>query len=113
MLEWDAVRLPTMDEPRPLFAEELGVVAYAWDVQTRTVVRAPGLAALIGFGPAEHSTDVGWWECRIHPDDLDGTVDAWYAALDDPAAEQVDAEYRVRPRRRMAAGARQSRHRAR
>ena len=98
MLEWDAIGLPAVDEGRSLFAEELGVVAFEWDVQTRTVARAPGLATLLGFGPAEYSTDVGWWECRIHPDDLEGTVDAWHAALDDPAATQVDAQYRVRHR---------------
>ena len=98
ILEWDVVGLPAVDESRSLFAKELGVVAYEWDVQTRTVARAPDLATLLGFGPAEYSTDVGWWECRIHPDDLEGTVDAWYAALDDPAAKQVDAQYRVRHR---------------
>jgi len=98
MLQWDAARSTAADERRLLFAEELGVVAYEWDVQARTVARSPGLAALLGFGPAEISADVGWWERRIHPEDVDGTEVAWYTALDDPGAHQVDAAYRVRHR---------------
>jgi PAS domain S-box-containing protein len=94
----DVAGSTTADERRLLFAEELGVVAYEWDVQARTVVRSPGLAALLGFGPAELSADAGWWERRIHPDDVDVTRVVWYTALDDSGAHQVDVEYRVRHR---------------
>ena len=79
-----------------LVASALGGFVYDWDLASGIVTRSAGVFDLLGYRESDIAGDAGWWHERVHPDDLTRVEAATRAAVNDPAAERLKADYRVR-----------------
>ncbi|HUQ41196.1 MAG TPA: GAF domain-containing protein, partial [Candidatus Limnocylindrales bacterium] len=79
-----------------LVASALGGFIYDWDLATGIVVRSPGVFDLLGYTASEIASDASWWHERVHPDDLTRVEAATRAAVNDPSANRLKADYRIR-----------------
>jgi PAS domain S-box-containing protein len=77
-----------------LASEALAAFLYEWEPAANRVRWFGGLEEVVGFGLDEVEPDVDWWVSRIHPDDVDRSVELGRAALEGDAAG-YSMEYRV------------------
>jgi PAS domain S-box-containing protein len=89
----EALRL---SEERFRFASKAvqGII-YDFDMVNKTVYQSERLFEILGFHPDEITNHPGWWESKVHPDDLDAVIQE----LERVIAEKKDvyqSEYRVR-----------------
>ena len=94
------------DSPGPLLPERddlairvLSAMMYDVDVRTGDVLRTGSLDALVGGTANEVTSQMGWWESRIHPDERGAVVGAFRRATSDDEASPpavIASEYRVR-----------------
>ncbi len=68
-----------------------------WDVATNQVYYAPRFKELLGYRDEEMANVFDAWRSRLHPDDLEPTMEAIRRHLDE--REPYDVEYRMRTRR--------------
>ncbi|HVF08962.1 MAG TPA: PAS domain-containing protein, partial [Actinomycetota bacterium] len=79
--------------------EHAPVVAYTWHHAEGAGGSAmsyisPQIERLVGFTPQRWLEDPNLWRSRMHPDDLEGVVSTWNAAVE--AGSRFAAEYRMR-----------------
>ena len=79
-----------------LVAAALGGFVYDWDLVSGVVSRTGGVFGLLGYTAEEIATDAEWWHERVHPEDLTRVEAATRAAVNDPEATRLKADYRVR-----------------
>jgi PAS domain S-box-containing protein len=72
-----AVTLKLSEERFRLASEALAGFLYEWNPTTNDLEWFGGTEQVMGFSLAEVTPDVGWYERRVHPDDLPG---AWAGA---------------------------------
>jgi PAS domain S-box-containing protein len=70
---------------------------YDWDPATNRVERFGGLEEVLGFRLDEVPPDAGWWERRLHPDDLSHAWEIVRVALEG-GAPGYSQEYRIQHR---------------
>ncbi|MDO8960211.1 MAG: PAS domain-containing protein [Rhodocyclaceae bacterium] len=68
---------------------------YDWDIVTNQVVFSPEWKAQLGYADAEMPNDYAEWHNRLHPDDLQRTLDGVMAFVAHPTPA-FDMEYRMR-----------------
>ena len=79
--------------------EHSPVVAYTWHHADGAGGSAmsyisPQIERLVGFAPQRWLEDANLWRSRVHPDDLEGVVSTWNAAVHE--GSRFAAEYRMR-----------------
>jgi len=68
---------------------------YDWNIVTNQVVFSPEWKAQLGYADAEMPNDYAEWHNRLHPDDLQPTLDGVMAFVAHPTPA-FDMEYRMR-----------------
>jgi PAS domain S-box-containing protein len=72
-----------------------GVGLWDWDLRTDVVRYSDEYKRQLGYEPDEMGDDLEEWRSRVHPDDLDTTVQQVQAKMDDPQ-RKVDVTFRLR-----------------
>ncbi|HXE91702.1 MAG TPA: PAS domain S-box protein [Terriglobales bacterium] len=78
-----------------LSAEAANVGLWDWDLLTNQVVYSPQWKSQIGYAEDEISDSFQEWETRVHPDDLEPTLQKVRAFLANPQGKH-EAEFRFR-----------------
>jgi PAS domain S-box-containing protein len=77
-----------------LAAAALEGAIYDWDVGLDRVTWSDGLARVFGYRPDQVRNEPGWWQERVHPEDLDRVLSQRDAGL--TRGEDFVCEYRFR-----------------
>ncbi|WP_207422100.1 PAS domain-containing protein [Desertivirga brevis] len=65
---------------------------YDWDILSDELYWGEGLEKIFGY--RDSVTGLGWWEEKVHPDDLQEIVSSLEVCLNDPSKRLWNAEYR-------------------
>lgn len=65
-----------------------------WDIKTGTMYRSDGYRTLYGYNFVAQKWPEGFWESKVHPEDLRGVQLQIQQALDNPLVSEWTGEYR-------------------
>jgi two-component system, cell cycle sensor histidine kinase and response regulator CckA len=74
------------------------VGVWDWDLLTDVVYYSPEWKSQIGYEDHEIAPEVGEWESRLHPDDVEHAKDSLRTFLDGPQEDVLQTEFRLRHR---------------
>jgi PAS domain S-box-containing protein len=87
--------LRASEERFRLATEALAGFVYDTDLLTGEVQSFSGVDKILGFDPSNGARDLGWWQSRVHPDDLPRVMSQWEKALAGDASDYA-CEFRIR-----------------
>ena len=68
-------------------------IVWDWDLKTSKIFWNKGLKALLGYSEIDDTTDIRWWQEKIHPDDAERVLESIYRHIQNKIVKWQD-EYR-------------------